>query len=195
MNKIRIYIIAALLLVVLILTMGIYLWHKTKDDSVAVVRNDKIELTPMQVESIKNIGQWEFLSVSDEEIVDTVKSGFLRDVRLARIYYGDLRLGINLRKVTDQWIAYHGDTLVVSLPPITLLDEKFIDEARTRPFYEDGTWTEEERMQLYNKAYRMMRSRCYTQRNRQRARQHAIEQFSQLFHNMGIEHVQVTVPQ
>lgn len=195
MNKIRIYIIAALLLVVLVLTMGIYLWHKTKDDNVSMVRNDGIELTPMQVESIKNIGQWEFLSVSDEEIVDTMKTGFLRDARLARIYYGDLRLGIDLQKVNNQWIAYHGDTLVVSLPPITLLDEKFIDEARTRPFYEDGTWTEEERMQLYNKAYRMMRSRCYTQRNRQRARQHAIEQFTQLIHNMGIEHVQVTIPQ
>lgn len=194
MNKIRLYIIGALLLVVLVLAMGGYLWHKTKDDSVSMMRNERIELTPMQVESIKNIGQWEFLSVSDEEIVDTTKNGFLRDARLARIYYGELRLGIDLRKVTDQWIAYHGDTLVVSLPPITLLDEKFIDEARTRPFYEDGTWTEEERMQLYNKAYRTMRSRCYTQRNRQRARQHAIEQFTQLFHNMGIEHVQVSIP-
>lgn len=172
--------------------MGVYLWHKTKDDSVTVVRNDKIELTPMQVESIKNIGQWEFLSVSDEEIVDTTKSGFFRDARLARIYYGELRLGINLQNVTDQWIAYRDDTLMVTLPPITLLDEKFIDEARTRPFYEDGTWTEQERMQLYNKAYRMMRSRCYTERNRERARQHAIEQFTQLFHNMGIENVQVT---
>ncbi len=194
MNKIRLYIIGALLLVVLVLAMGGYLWHKTKDDSVSMMRNERIELTPMQVESIKNIGQWEFLSVSDEEIVDTTKNGFLRDARLARIYYGELRLGIDLRKVTDQWIAYHGDTLVVSLPPITLLDEKFIDEARTRSFYEDGTWTEEERMQLYNKAYRTMRSRCYTQRNRQRARQHAIEQFTQLFHNMGIEHVQVSIP-
>ncbi len=172
--------------------MGVYLWHKTKDDSVTVVRNDKIELTPMQVESIKNIGQWEFLSVSDEEIVDTTKSGLFRDARLARIYYGELRLGINLQNVTDQWIAYRDDTLMVTLPPITLLDEKFIDEAHTRPFYEDGTWTEQERMQLYNKAYRMMRSRCYTERNRERARQHAIEQFTQLFHNMGIENVKVT---
>lgn len=33
--------------------------------------------SPTQVESIENIGQWEFLSVSDEELIDTIRRGFL----------------------------------------------------------------------------------------------------------------------
>lgn len=193
MNRIRLYIFGTLVLVALVLAMGVYLWNKTKDDGMALERNNKIEITPMQVERIKQIGQWEFLSVSDEEIVDTMKSGFLHDAKLARVYYGELRLGIDLQTVGDKWITSHGDTLCVVLPPITLLDEKFIDEARTRPFFEEGTWTDQERMLLYNKAYRVMRARCYTDRNRQRAAQRAIEQFTQLFQNMGFEHVQVTI--
>lgn len=64
-----------------------------------MVQEDKTTLSPTQVESIENIGQWEFLSVSDEELIDTIRRGLLGDDQLVRIYYGTLRLGIDMKDV------------------------------------------------------------------------------------------------
>lgn len=70
----RIQIIAVL---ALILILGGAFYWLTKDNEVSVVQEDKTTLSPTQVESIENIGQWEFLSVSDEELIDTIRRGFL----------------------------------------------------------------------------------------------------------------------
>ena len=88
-------------------------------------------LTPTQIKSIESIGEWEFLAVSDEEIVDTVSHGFFGDSELIRIYYGTLRMGIDLRQARKGWIRLEGDTVCADLPPVRLLGNEFIDEART----------------------------------------------------------------
>ena len=44
---------------------------------VTTERVERVTLTPTQIKSIESIGEWEFLAVSDEEIVDTVSHGFL----------------------------------------------------------------------------------------------------------------------
>lgn len=94
MKRIQIIILLALILIL----GGAFYWL-TKDNEVSVVQEDKTTLSPTQVESIENIGQWEFLSVSDEELIDTIRHGFLGDDQLVRIYYGTLRLGIDMKDV------------------------------------------------------------------------------------------------
>ena len=83
-----------------------------------ISHTEQIDITPVQIEKIKSIGQWEFLSISDEELIDTVRHGFWGDDELSRIYYGTMRLGIDLHEVGDDWIKIDQDTLVVKLPPI-----------------------------------------------------------------------------
>ena len=63
-----------------------------KDNSVEIGVDNQIDVTPTQIESIKEIGEWEFLSISNEELVDTIRKGILSDDHLVRIYYGTLRL-------------------------------------------------------------------------------------------------------
>lgn len=94
MKKIQIIVLLALILIL----GGAFYWL-TKDNEVSVVQEDKTTLSPTQVESIENIGQWEFLSVSDEELIDTIRRGFWGDDQLVRIYYGTLRLGIDMKDV------------------------------------------------------------------------------------------------
>lgn len=155
--------------------------------------NGKINITPEQITSMEKIGQWEFLSVADEELVDTMRAGFFSDDRLVRIYYGTLRLGIDMRKARKGWVKAEGDSLVVTLPPVELLDENFIDEARTKAFFETGSWEEADRMALTDKARRMMRQRCLTKENITEASNNARLQFEGLFHSMGVEKVCVKV--
>jgi len=184
----QITIVAAVLIVFVFVPALVWL---TRGDHINITQNERIDITPMQIRSIEHIGEWEFLSVSDEELVDTVRYGFFGDDQLVRIYYGTLRIGVNLHEAKPGWIKAHKDTIVATLPPIKLLSNDFIDEARTRSFYESGTWTENARNALYQKAYDAMRKRCLNNSNLSAAEQNATAQFSNLLRAMGFKFVRV----
>ena len=160
---------------------------------VTTERVERVTLTPTQIKSIESIGEWEFLAVSDEEIVDTVSHGFFGDSELIRIYYGTLRMGIDLRQARKGWIRLEGDTVCADLPPVRLLGNEFRDEARTQTFYETGTWTAADRKRLYLKASRIMRQRVVNRDNLNKDSQQAEAQMDKLLHAMGFEHVRITV--
>ena len=146
---------------------------------------------PIRVQDIREIGQWEFLSVADEELVDTLHEHWWRDKELIRIYRGTLRLGIDLGKAKEQWIHLQGDTAIVELPGIELLDDDFIDEANSEAFFETGSWDQDAREALYQKAKRQMYERCYTRENILQAEENAKEQLAQFVKAMGFEHAVV----
>lgn len=86
-------------------------------------------------------------------MIDTVRKGFFKDDELIRIYYGTLRLGFDMSEAKADWIKADKDTLVITLPKIKLLDENFIDEARTKSFFESGSWSDKDRADMYKRAY------------------------------------------
>lgn len=180
-------------LVVVLLIMGFF-WLKnlTKNDHIDFGPDEDIDITPTQIQSIKAIGEWEFLSVSAEELVDTTRRRLLMKDELARIYYGTLRLGVDMHQMKPGWIKTSGDSITMTLPAIGLLDKDFIDEARTRPFYESGSWTAEDREILFKKAYRMMTQHCLTKENLQAAEANGQEQFRNMLQSMGYKHVKIT---
>ena len=186
MKRIQIIVLLALILIL----GGAFYWL-TKDNEVSVVQEDKTTLSPTQVESIENIGQWEFLSVSDEELIDTIRRGFFGDDQLVRIYYGTLRLGIDMKDVKKGWLQASQDSIVCTLPPIKLLDHNFIDEAKTKSFFEEGKWTGADRQAMYDRAYAMMKKRCLTPVNYQTARRNAKQQFKDMFKTMGFTNVRI----
>ena len=68
-----------ILIVLLAVVIGGALYWLNKDNTVEVATEEKTTLSPTQVESIEAIGQWEFLAINDEELVDTVRRGFFGD--------------------------------------------------------------------------------------------------------------------
>jgi hypothetical protein len=160
-----------------------------KNGSLSLDTDESINITPEQIQSIRNIGEWEFLAVSDEELVDTVRKRLLGDDELVRIYYGTMRLGINLHHTKPDWIQASGDTIVATLPAVGLLDRNFIDEARTKAFYESGRWTAKDREALYRKAYRMMLSHGLTPENLRTAEENADAQLRKMFRAMGYNNI------
>lgn len=192
--KIVTYIKIGIALVVVVLLVVGFFWLKglTKGDHITIGTDNQIELTPTQIQSMKAIGEWEFLSVSAEEMVDTVRKGIFRDDELVRIYYGTLRLGLNMHRLQQGWIKAEGDSVAMTLPKIGLLDKDFIDEARTKPFFESGKWKPEDRDALYRKAYTQMMNHCLTQENLQAAEHNAEEQLRNMMRSMGISNVRIT---
>ena len=182
------WVVRALLLVVVILVLW-WLLFAEKDNHIALEVDDGIDVTPQQIESIRAIGQWEFLSITTEELVDTVRKGLISDDHLARIYYGTLRLGIDMSRVQ---LEARGDTVVATLPRVTLLDSNFIDEARTKAFFESGSWKPAAREALYRKARRQMLKHSLTRENLATARQNADAQLRQLLRSMGYNNITIT---
>lgn len=193
---VRAFLVKLLLIAVIVVAVVLAVRHylnKVSESSspAAVVKNGRIDITPSQIRSIEQIGEWAFLEVSDEEMVDTVRHGFFSDDELVRIYYGTLRLGINLKETHEGWLYASGDTLHAILPPVRLLDDNFIDETRTRSFIETGKWTHDDRKQMYDRAVDRMRRRCLTRQNYQKARDNARTQVESMLRGMGYGKVKV----
>ena len=168
-----------------------WIFSSVKTSSVEISANQKIDITPEQIKSIKDIGEWEFLAISDEEMVDTVRKGFFSDDHLARIYYGTMRLGVNLKQVESGWITVNDDTLDITLPKIGLLDRDFIDEARTKSFFESGSWSPKDREAMMRRAYQRMLQRGLTPQNLEAARVNGDAQVRQVMQGMGFKHVKI----
>lgn len=191
----KVKFLAALTVATIVLVSLAVIVRACQDIGLHMETEENIGLTPTQILSMREIGQWEFLSIEDEELVDTVKRGFLSSSSLTRIYYGTLRLGFDMRAVKDGWIRREADTLHVTLPAITLLDNDFIDETRTKSVFETGSWSDNDRALLYDQARRKMISRCLTQANIHSAEQNASRQFCQMMKSMGFNHVRIRFEQ
>ena len=183
--------VKALVLVAIIIVLW-WLLFTEKDNHVSIKVDDGINITPEQIQSIRDIGQWEFLSVSNEELVDTIRKGIFSNDQLVRIYYGTLRIGVDLSKTKPGWLSAHGDTVVVKLPKVGLLDKEFIDETRTKAFYESGRWTARDREALYRKAQRQMLGHALTKQNLKTAEANAEEQMRHLLQAMGYNNITIT---
>lgn len=175
-----------------VIAILLFIGKTVSETSIKAEVSDRIDPTPTIITSMSEIGEWEFLAISDEEMVDTVRKNFLKDSQMVRIYYGKLSLGINMRKAKGGWATMKGDTAVVSLPPIELLDDNFIDEARTRAFIETGSWTDADRNFLYHKAYRLMLARCLTKQNILTAEDNARMQITSMLKALGVEKSEIT---
>ncbi len=192
-KKTKVKLVAAALVVVVLL--AVWLTHAVSHSSVNVGVDDSIDITPEQIESIKDIGEWEFLAIADEELADTTRKGFLSDRHLSRIYYGTLRLGIDMHQVEDGWITVSGDSITLTLPPVGLLDDDFIDEARTKSFHESGRWRGEDREALYQQARRQMLKHCLTKENLRKAEENGEAQVRRMMQSLGYQHVSIRFQQ
>lgn len=186
-GRLKIYAIAVIAVTVTV--SAAYLVKSCKDNSLTAHVDDRIGITPTQLTEMKQIGEWEFLSIEDEEMIDTVRKGLFKDDELMRIYSGTLRLGIDLNEASEDWISVSGDTLTVTLPKVRLLDEDFIDEAQTQSFFESGTWSDKARDEMYHRAKEKMKQRCLTEENLKSASDNACRQFYRMFKAMGFKTV------
>ena len=180
------------ILLVIAIIAGVLWWlsHAVYTASVEIGSSPEISVTPQKISEIKRISQWEFMRVVDEVVVDTsVHRTLLPDDRLTCIYYGTLSLGINLADADGDWVDNTNDTITLRLPAPTLLDDRFIDEARTKVFYESGTWRASAKNAMYRRAKLKMIDRALTQDNMQRVRQSATDRFTSLFKELGAKEV------
>lgn len=188
---------AVIILLALVIIVYVIYRIRTADTPIVQVTTNnvenKISLSPEQIKSIEDIGEWVFLTVEAEEMVDTVrKRMILKDDALSRIYVGNLHYGIDMRLLRGKnWVSSHGDTISVRMPAVKLLDRKFINEARTRTFYQEGKWDNKAMKALYDKAQRQMMKKYHTQPTVNKAKDNAREELEHFFKSFGFNTVQL----
>lgn len=180
-KKTSLVILTMLALAVAVLIMVRCMHESDSPLNLEVGVNQGIDKTPTLLTEVRKIGQWEFLSITDEEMVDTVRKGIFSDDELTRIYYGTLRLGLDFSQCEEGWVSMDGDSLVFNLPPVHLLDENFLDETRTQSFIENGEWSGADRQAMAERAKEAMRRRCLTEENLALAQQNAEAQLRAFF--------------
>ena len=149
--------------------------------------------TPIIIKSMRHIGQWEFMTITDEEVVErSRKNLILSDDKLVRIYYGTLRLGIDLEKLREDAISTQGDSISMVLPPVQLLDDDFIDEALTKTFYESGEWDAKTQKEMYDEAKSIMIRYAMNVENQEQTRQLAETQMRQLLQGLGFRYITIS---
>ena len=148
-----------------------------------------IAQSPEEIVHLRSIEQWEFLSVESEELVERHHTGLMSDRDLICIYRGTLRIGVDLRKLPEDWVEVKGRNAIVHLPQPSLLVENFLDESRTTVFMEQGLFRAEEREAMIAEAKNKMKQRALSTDNLSIARRNAESQFQKLFHAMGYEDV------
>ena len=174
-----------------VVVVALLIFFSIRKTSIGVNDNENTGFTVTQIQQIKTLGEWEFLSISTEEMVDSTRHGFFGDAELVSIYYGTLHLGINFRDAKPGWAKLEGDSLIATLPPIKLLDNNFIDEAKTVSFFEKGSWDAKARQEMYQKAYKRIYNRCMTKENITSAQENAEMQMKNFFRAMGIQKINI----
>lgn len=176
-----------------VVVVALFIFFTIKKTSVYINNNENTGFTVTQIQQIKTLGEWEFLSINTEEMVDSTRHGFFGDAELVRIYYGTLHLGINFKDAKPGWTKQEGDSLTATLPAIKLLDNNFIDEAKTVSFFEKGSWNAKARQEMYQKAYKRIYNRCMTKENITSAKENAEMQMKNFFRAMGIQKINIQI--
>ena len=187
------FIAATVLAVVFVVALVKLLsFVKEKIPKIGITETTTIVETPTIVKSIRNIGQWEFLTINDEEVVErTHKNLILSDDHLVRIYYGTMRLGIDFQELNEKAVKVDGDSIRLTLPPVKLLDDDFIDEALTKTFYETGTWDGASHKSMYNEARQNMIKYGMSHDNILHIRELAEAQMRQLLQGLGFNRITI----
>ncbi|MBO4529713.1 MAG: DUF4230 domain-containing protein [Paludibacteraceae bacterium] len=151
-----------------------------------------IDETPTCITSIKEIAEWEFLTLQIEEFVDTTVNKKLSSAQAVKIYKGTARLGINTKKANKNWIVCEGEKATITLPEIELLDKSIIDDTQTRTFYETGTISATVKEKMLQSAKKKMKATALQKENIAIAEENAKTEFKNIFTALGYKTVQIS---
>ncbi len=184
-----------LLVLVIIALFGIYRYLVKHP---LMTQEGEVATTRTRLDGVKEIGQWAFLTIRDEQLVETLAVEKRlwpipdKQKRLARIYRGTLCVGFNLKRdVRGDWLTERGDTVTVRLPRVHLLDDNFLDAANATAVIEEGEWTAADRAALDALAKKKMKTACLTPQKLQHAQNIARQQMETLLKTLGYKEIRI----
>lgn len=195
-HTLRFYIILIALTAVVGVAAYFALRHVFSDSGITSGKDERVELTPAVLDSIRSIGQWELASVELSTDVDTVRKRWLGIVKdeVKRRYTGKMSVGINLQALSDSCYVIDMDTITLTLPDVCLLDTNFIDESRTRTIIADNEEFEQDaavKKRMLQIARRRLAGQATAPKTVEDCRQRATREIQDRFAAIGYSKVNV----
>lgn len=115
--------------------------------------------------------------------------------KLYVIYPATLNFGFDLAKCDTSSVTTMGDTLVVTLPPVEILNtgEKSVDEASKHTAIESGQWSPADMAKLRDRAEALMLRTCEYDSCYHKAERVAADMVALMAKKMGFQHVIVNL--
>ena len=126
-----------------------------------------------------------------------LSSGLLnnKEERIYIIYPATLHFGFDLSRCDSNSIRTHGDTALVVLPPVQILNKEghSVDEASKRTAIEEGEWSAVEMTTLRNRAEALMLRQCEYDECYAKAEKAGVSAVRAMMASLGFSHIEVKV--
>lgn len=160
----------------------------------------RTELGHIQITDLSKTAKLKVLSIYKEVIISQYRQerGFLfsqNEYQIHSIYPGRIDLGFDLTKCDDDWIVTDGDTVIVSLPPVEILnkDAWYIDETKKQTPIEDGTWTTADYNTMAQRANALIRRTCELEDCYKQAETQGFKVVTNLLKTFGYKNLKINI--
>ena len=160
----------------------------------------RTELGHIQITDLSKTAKLKVLTIYKEIIVSQyrLERGLLfsqNEFQIHSIYPGRLDIGFNLTKCEDNWIVTEGDTVIVSLPPVEILnkDAWYIDETKKQTPIEDGSWSNADYNIMAQRANALMRRTCELEDCYKQAETQGFKVIANLFKSCGYQNLKINI--
>jgi|GEM_PF-2278293 len=189
-------ILLAAVAVLAVIFAGGFLWKKIDPGRLFGRKTRISDITILDVsptEKLKTLTMYKEVMMSFHKPSDELFS--LSDDMICAIYPARLDFGFDLSGCDSSWLSAKGDTLLVKMPPVRVLnkDGASVDEARKRVPIERGVWSVEDNRALSSLAGASMLRSCERDDCYREAEKQGRIYLENLFHSFGFENVLVEI--
>lgn len=162
-----------------------------------------IDKTTNVIEKIRKIGEFTTLCYYEELVIcekrtDTTGRSFwtgdaiTTENEIVLIGKGRIRAGFDLKKITEQDMFVHGDTLDISLPKVEIFDI-IMNPSDFTTEYEEGTWSHEATTQIKVKAKQKLEENANKYGLLEKAEANGKKRLKSFFNVFGYNTVNITI--
>jgi len=162
--------------------------------------DERVEVGHIQISDISKTEKLKVLTMYKEVIVSQYKQEHGRffgtnDYQIHSIYPGRVDLGFDLSKCDENWISMSGDTAIVSLPAVEILnkDKWLIDETKKQTPIEDGKWYAADYDKMAHRANALIIRNCELDNCYTLAEQQGFKVISNLLKTLGYENIKINI--
>jgi len=195
--KVLLWIVASIL--TLIIVVGAII-GRTGSNIFNYLFNERIEVGHIQISDLSKTEKLKVLTMYKEVIVSQYKQEHGRffgtnDYQIHSIFPGRVDIGFDLSKCTDDWITIDGDTAIVSLPAVEILnkDNWLIDEAKKQTPIEDGKWSAADYDKMALRANALIKRNCELDNCYSIAEEQGFKVISNLLKTFGYSNVKINI--
>lgn len=162
--------------------------------------SERVEVGHIQISDLSKTEKLKVLTMYKEVIVSQYKQERGRlfgtnNYQIHSIYPGRVDIGFDLSKCEDNWITMEGDTAIVNLPAVEILnkDNWLIDETKKRTPIETGKWSSTDYDKMARRANAMIKRNCELDNCYVLAEEQGFKVVSNLLNALGYDNIKINI--